>query len=317
MPDNEMLEAENANLKARLADAKRRLKLWRRRAKEAEAALGGELFDPSRVVWVFGTGRGGTTWLASMLAEFGARWNEPHVGALFGEFYYERAAHKRGRVGILGEPHRDLWLRHIRRMVLEGAKVRYPDLWGYLVIKEPHGTTGAPLLSEALPESRLVSLVRDPRDVVASALDAHKDGSWARERSKRLGRVGSKPSTDHDPLGTAEYRAQLYLRDVEKAKEAYEAHRGPKALMRYEDLRRNPLAELRRLCGLLRLGVSEEQLTRAVHKHSWENVPEEQKGEGKFYRKATPGGWREDLTPQQIEIVERITTPLLKEFYPE
>ncbi|HEU4494146.1 MAG TPA: hypothetical protein VFR69_08145, partial [Rubrobacteraceae bacterium] len=55
----------------------------------------------------------------------------------------------------------------------------------------------------------------------------------------------------------------------------------------------------------------------AVEKHSWENVPEEEKGEGKFHRKATPGGWREDLTPGQAQIVERITAPLLKEFsYP-
>jgi hypothetical protein len=53
-----------------------------------------------------------------------------------------------------------------------------------------------------------------------------------------------------------------------------------------------------------------------VEKHSWESIPEEEKGEGKFYRKATPGGWREDLTPGQIEAVERITAPLLKELYP-
>ncbi|MGH3144693.1 MAG: hypothetical protein ACRDTR_02720 [Rubrobacter sp.] len=44
-------------------------------------------------------------------------------------------------------------------------------------------------------------------------------------------------------------------------------------------------------------------------------MPEDQKGEGKFYRKASPGGWRDDLTPEQVEVVEKITAPLLKEFY--
>ena len=58
------------------------------------------------------------------------------------------------------------------------------------------------------------------------------------------------------------------------------------------------------------------ELARVVEKHSWENIPEEEKGEGKFYRKATPGGWREDLTPGQVGIVEEITAPLLKELYP-
>lgn len=57
------------------------------------------------------------------------------------------------------------------------------------------------------------------------------------------------------------------------------------------------------------------ELARGVEKHAFENLPEEEKGQGKFYRKATPGGWREDLTPEQAEIVEEITAPLLEEFY--
>jgi Sulfotransferase domain len=62
--------------------------------------------------------------------------------------------------------------------------------------------------------------------------------------------------------------------------------------------------------------VDEGELERVVEKHSWENIPEEEKGEGKFYRKATPGGWREDLSPEQAEAIERITAPLMKELYP-
>ena len=44
--------------------------------------------------------------------------------------------------------------------------------------------------------------------------------------------------------------------------------------------------------------------------------PRGKKGPDKFYRKATPGGWREDLTPEQARTVERITAPLLEDFYP-
>ena len=64
------------------------------------------------------------------------------------------------------------------------------------------------------------------------------------------------------------------------------------------------------------VAVEESELERAVQKHSWENIPEEEKGGGKFHRKATPGGWREDLTPEQARIVEGITAPLLEELYP-
>jgi hypothetical protein len=52
-----------------------------------------------------------------------------------------------------------------------------------------------------------------------------------------------------------------------------------------------------------------------VNKHSWENIPEEKKGKGKLRRKATPGGWKGDLTPQQVQIVEKATAPWIEKFY--
>jgi hypothetical protein len=86
-------------------------------------------------------------------------------------------------------------------------------------------------------------------------------------------------------------------------------------LVRYEELRVDTLDTMRRIYSELGIAVDEKELARAVEKHSWENIPEEEKGEGKFYRKASPGSWREDLTPEQVEVVEKITAPLLKEFY--
>jgi hypothetical protein len=74
---------------------------------------------------------------------------------------------------------------------------------------------------------------------------------------------------------------------------------------------------MKHICSTLGITVDEDELASAVEKHSWENVPEEDKGEGKFHRKATPGGWKEDLTPEQIETVERITAPVLREYYPD
>ena len=72
---------------------------------------------------------------------------------------------------------------------------------------------------------------------------------------------------------------------------------------------------MKRLYATLGVPVDEGELAGVVHKHSWENIPEEKRGEGKFYRKATPGGWREDLTGEQARIVEDITAPLLQAFY--
>lgn len=101
-----------------------------------------------------------------------------------------------------------------------------------------------------------------------------------------------------------------------KAKEAHDAHEGRKVVVRYEDLRLDTLREMKRIYAALDIPVDETQLIRAVERHSWEKIPDTNKGAGKFYRKGVVGGWREDLTPEQARIVEKITAPLLQEFYP-
>ena len=88
-------------------------------------------------------------------------------------------------------------------------------------------------------------------------------------------------------------------------------------MVRYEDLRADTFNTMKRIYSGLTIPVEEAELALSVEKNSWENIPEEEKGEGKKRRKAKPGGWQEDLTRKQVEIVEDITAPLLDEFYPD
>jgi hypothetical protein len=169
---------------------------------------------------------------------------------------------------------------------------------------------------EALPESRMILLVRDPRDVVASNLDAHQRGTWTADLMKKGGKEKPPSLAESRPDAFVKGQARRYVRDVGNAKLAYDAHRGRKVLVKYEDLRADTLGAMRRIYSALEMPVDETELARAVERHSWEKIPAEQKGEGKFHRKAKPGGWREDLTPEQIEIVEGVAGSLLREFYP-
>jgi hypothetical protein len=277
---------------------------------------------PENMVWIFGSGRSGSTWLRSMMGEMSGHhvWEEPMVGRLFGEFY-ARSPQENRRSGdfIMGEPIRRGWTRSIRNFVLDGAGYSNPRTGAddYLIIKEPNGSIGAPLLMEALPESRMVLLVRDPRDVVASVLDAAREGGWLYESRNGGGASKKRVAAEKRPRAFAGERARVYRRGVRNAKEAYDAHGGPKALIRYEDLVADTPGTMRRLYAALGIDANPDELERAVEKHAWENVPQEEKGKGKFYRKGRPGGWREDLTPEQAKTVERITAPLLEEFYPD
>jgi Sulfotransferase domain len=302
-----------------LEETRRRLAELRSRLSDGAAGTGAGGVRPENIVWIFGSSKTGSTWLSWMMEELEnhAVWREPLVGQLFGALYYSWVGEKHfeSKHFILGGPQKRSWLKSMRAFVLSEASARFPEVAnaGYLVVKEPNGSMGAPLLMEALPESRMVFLVRDPRDVAASHVDSSKKGSYMYERRKG-GKHAARFEMQADDL-VNNISAQ-YLRNVGNTREAYGAHKGPKVLVRYEDLRSDTLGAMKHIYSTLGIEVDEEELARAVEKHSWENIPEEEKGEGKFYRKATPGGWREDLTPKQVETVERITAPLLEELYP-
>jgi hypothetical protein len=271
--------------------------------------------SPENMIWIFGTGRTGSTWLAAMMEEPEGHevWFEPRVGTIFDPQRFQRHG---GKHFILASQYKDVWLRSIRNFILDGANARFPELaGGYLAVKEPGGSVGSGLIMEALPESGMVLLIRDPRDVVASWLDATRKGGW---QTRRRGEGGRRAESlaETKPNAFVRRHADAYLQHVGSARRAYEAHAGRKVVVRYEDLRADTLGTMKHMYSELGVPVEEARLAEAVEKHSWESIPEEEKGQGKFYRKATPEAWREDLTRRQVKTVERITAPLLEEFYP-
>ncbi len=268
-----------------------------------------------QLIWMFGSPRTGSTWLSRMMAELDnqERWHEPYIGLLFGSFIYERLGNNNKLLNnpsfIMGEKHRKVWLNSIRTFVIQGAIARYPQMKQdqYLVIKEPNGSIGAPLLMEAMPDSRMIFLIRDSRDVIASRLDAFRKDSWSSQ--------GRDFSTPEKLNAFTKHLAEEYFKVVSQVQRAYEEHPGKKVTIRYEDLRQDTIGALKNMYRTLEIEFDEAQLKAAVSKHSWEHIPDSEKGSGKFYRKAQPGSWKNDLTPDQIQIIEDITGPTLSRFY--
>lgn len=318
-------DRELRRAREQLAEARRRLaesdkRISRLRATSTVANGGNEAtVDPASMIWIFGSGRTGSTWLSKMMGDLSKHslWDEPLVGKLLGDLYYSLREDRQQDISfILGGPP-EIRQASIRRFVLRETTLRFPEMahdGGYVVIKEPNGSIGAPLLMDALPESRMIFLIRDFRDSIASFMDAHKPGGWVYEQRNERGRAALDNNPDN--INLLRRRVKIVTDEVVKAKEAYDAHPGAKALVKYEDLRSDSLGTMRRIYSALEVPVDEGELSRVVEKHSWKNVPKEEKGKGKFKRKATPGTWSEDLTPQQIKIVEGGLSPLIEEFYP-
>ena len=139
-----------------IRDAWRKVRRYRDAARREET--GG--MRPENLVWVFGTARTGSSWLSAIMGEIGgySRWHEPLVGHLFGNLYYEcRATAARMSTSSSGPA------TEISGSAPSGGssstppprfprgssqRGKVPDH------KEPQGSMGAPLLMEALPESR-------------------------------------------------------------------------------------------------------------------------------------------------------------------
>jgi Sulfotransferase family len=236
---------------------------------------------PENVVWIFGAGRMGSTWLSQMMGELKGYtvWFEPWVGALFDPYHLRLEERGKGEHFILAPEYRSTWLRPIRAFVLDGASARFPELSEdrYLVIKEPGGSVGAPLLMEAMPESRMILLTRDPSDAVASWMDARRKGGWRREDGNKEER-NQETLADEDPEAYIKRRAKSYLQVMGNAKQAYDNHEGRKVLIKYEALRADTLDTMKRIYSVLEIPVDEGELVRTVKKHSWESIPEQEKG---------------------------------------
>ena len=326
----EVLAHELEVSRERIERQERQIRRLRKRKRRRGRSEGG--VRPENLIWILGTPRVGSTWLGAMMSSMkGYRlWHEPLVGRLFGYFFYhlgigwdEWPDAYRSSGFIFSPSHREAWISSIRSFVLEGANARAPKISrnAYMAIQEPNGAIGAPWLLEALPESRMIFLVRDPRDVVASMLDAYRKGGWLHEEQHLLNTYGPHEEkwlgsmAETDPTAFVENAARRYVRDISSVQQAYNFHNGPKVLVRYEDMKADTLGTMKRISSALEIAIDRDELGRAVEKHAWHNIPEDSKGEGKMWRKGTSGGWRKDLSSNQVAVVESMTAPLLEEFY--
>ncbi len=285
----------------------------------------------SRIVWIFGSPRTGSTWLLQMLAEAGAPGvatiDETWAGELFNRTFAwpsegtlkimsSADSHANLDGWVLGPEREPLWRPLMRAFLLEGfehqlehgqarTKWRNP----FLVIKEPNSSEAADTLMKLLPRSRILFLVRDGRDVVDSMADHFESATWG--QPQELGWDELPPEERRKVLMGSAANWVYRMEAVQRAGEMV----GPDALLtvHYEKLLAETPSELVRIARWLGVEGDGDWAADVAGRHAFERIPEEQRGQGKFHRAATPGLWRENMTDSEQEMLREVMGEKLQE----
>lgn len=277
------------------------------------------------LAWIFGSSRSGSTWLLRMLAGLPGvvPIDDPHLGHHLGVWRpislawatageppelttLDRVKHDRDGY-FFADRYRDAWEPALRDLVVArfAAQARETGAGAgagaepLVVVKEP-GSQVADLLVRLFPGSRVVFLLRDGRDVVDSWLAAYRPGSWALDE-------GAYPVADRGRAAMVRWQSEVWAYRTRVVHAVYDAHPPDRrVLVRYEDLVADPAAELARVCDVLPLRDCGERLAAVAAEHAFAAVPTAEKGEGKEIRSASPGGWRDNLTPSEQEMTAAI-----------
>ena len=210
---------------------------------------------------------------------------------------------------------RDIWKPDLARMMrrrfhahASSADSPVPPSERSVVIKEPNGSQSADLIMSALPRARLLFLLRDGRDVVDSELAANQTGSWVSR-----GFPGVSGIDPHDRREFIVQSAHKWLWRTEVVQQAYREHRGPKLLVRYEDLLADPHRHARAIFDWLELEITDEHLGDLIAETGFEQMPEQERGADRFFRAASPGLWRENLSAEEQAALMEVVGSKLSE----
>jgi len=274
-----------------------------------------------KMVWIYAPPRSGTTWLGDrlLLHPKNSIWFEPWIGFHLGVHQvwegnedvnpqFDRAYDMQSVIGsyFFSPHHKKNWMPSLRKLILNRAFSQTQSLKKNIIIKEPVGSHSADILTQTLPKSKMIFLLRDGRDVLDSRIDMHSEGSWANLRFL------DKPKLRRKAI---RYYSILWSDTIKIINDAYEMHDSKlRLLVRYEKLKSDTLNELKKIYDFIGIQISEIELMEIVEKYDFKNIPESQKGTGKFNRSAKIGGWKNNFDGEERELMNELMSENLKKW---
>ena len=277
----------------------------------------------SNLVWVIASRRSGTSWLSRELLSYNTKFmNEPlvgfHLAGLLGRNakYYRRIDESQEKKDyFFNNNFKETWIFFLRKLILNRIYAQFQSLDSIIVIKEPNGSMGADIIFEALPNSKMIFLLRDPRDVINSNLTQISKGGFAEKTEKTGGKLTQFLMKGKQRLNEVKFRSQDWLSLIDIINSAFENHNeNLRYFLKYEDLRTNTTLELKKLYEFLQISISDEEVQKIVEEYTFENIPEEKKGIGTQRQFGKVGIWKEKFTSEEINLMKEIMAKKLEKF---
>ncbi len=276
-----------------------------------------ELALERNLVWLFASPRSGTTWTSVQLLSHKTKlMGEPLIGSHLadarelGNSYIRRYEEQAEREPyFFSSQYKDVWQHYVRKLILHRIYAQFQDLSSTIIIKEPNGSMAADLITDCLPQSKILILLRDGRDVINSLITALSKGGYAEKNSRGA----------FQPLAGARRRTSILLNSrrwaklVEVLLGTYEKHdENLRYLIRYEQLLENTYEQVQKLYDFLGINISEAKLGSIIYNSSVNNIPAEKKGIGTTIQFAKAGVWQERFNDEEKAIIQEIIGDGLK-----
>jgi len=270
------------------------------------------------IVWIFASPRSGTQWLGTKLLTFRTNVSQgPSIGLSLGSIHHEtgfgdkiiRQFEFRGHESdyFLSNQYKRTWQHYIRKLILNRLYAQFWDLSKKIIIPDPEGSMAADIISECLPNSKIIILLRDGRDVLDSLVDLLQPNTWYTKDGK------SNPIYPETRLNRIEWLIKKWIMLIEILLKTYECHPKKNCIkIKYEDLRTNTPEILQKIYNFIGIKVPKKQLKHLVDYYSFENIPEEKKGTGKVTRTATPGKWKENFNDKEKKLLNEMMKKTLR-----
>ena len=269
------------------------------------------------LVWILASPRSGTTWLSKNLLSYNTHiLNEFNItkhlgiGATFmgNKKTFMNIEGKR-RDYIFSLEYKDTWVYYLRKIVVNRIYSQFNDASKKVIIKEP-AIAGILTVSQIFPNSKIIFIVRDGRDIVDSQLDARVHGF------EKGGRFQGRTSTILNKKNRDVFiknSSKNWVRITQEILETYEKHDKNKCyLIKYESLLHNTLTELEKIYEFLNIKISKNDLEKIVNESKFEKIPTELRGKGKFFRAANTGTWKENFNDAEQNLMESIMSDMLQ-----